>query len=78
MELVNITLTGGALVKGPVIPVESLGRHEVCGDENDSTEHTVCDSICSNGSSITNIRPENGECSGEDCCQAMGFAYLAS
>ncbi|KAB5564942.1 hypothetical protein DKX38_004996 [Salix brachista] len=29
MELVNITLTGGALVKGPVISVESLGQHEV-------------------------------------------------
>ncbi|KAJ6326152.1 hypothetical protein OIU77_026604 [Salix suchowensis] len=100
MELVNITLTGAALVKGPVIPVESLGRHEVlrfnltgtpfslvynyfiavgCNTRaslwrrNDSTEHSICDSICSNGSSITNIRPENGECSGEDCCQAMGF-----
>ncbi|KAJ6694873.1 hypothetical protein OIU74_014079 [Salix koriyanagi] len=100
MELVNITLTGGALVKGPVIPVESLGRHEVlplnlagtpfflfynyfiavgCNTRAslwrnyDSTEHTVCDSICSNGSSINNIILENGDCSGEDCCQAMGF-----
>ncbi|KAB5564939.1 hypothetical protein DKX38_004993 [Salix brachista] len=102
MELVNITLTGGVLVKGPVKSVESLGRHEVlrfnltgtpfflsnnyfiavgCNTraslwtENGTTEHTVCDSICSNGSnSITNIRPENGECSDEeDCCQDMYF-----
>ncbi|KAB5564929.1 hypothetical protein DKX38_004983 [Salix brachista] len=103
-ELVNITLTGGALVKGPVIPVESLDRHEVlpfnltgtpfflfnnyfiavgCNTraslwaKNGTTEHTVCDSICSNGSSITNIRPENGDCSDEeDCCQDMSFPSL--
>ncbi|KAJ6326150.1 hypothetical protein OIU78_013279 [Salix suchowensis] len=103
MELVNITLTGGALVKGPVKSVESLGRHEVlpfnltgspflqfsnyfiavgCNTrvslwtKNGTTEHTVCDSICSNRTSITNIIPENGECSGQDCCQAMGFPSL--
>jgi len=29
MELVNITLEGGAVVNGPVISVESLGRQEV-------------------------------------------------
>ncbi|KAB5564943.1 hypothetical protein DKX38_004997 [Salix brachista] len=100
MELVNITLTGGALVKGPVISVESLDRHEVlpfnltgtsfflfnnyfiavgCNTraglwtKNGTTEHTVCDSICSNGSSITNIRLENGDCSGQDCCQDMNW-----
>ncbi|KAJ6326151.1 hypothetical protein OIU78_013280 [Salix suchowensis] len=101
MELVNITLTGGALVKGPVIPVESLGRHEVlpfnlegtpfflvnnyfiavgCNTraglwtKNGTTEHTICDSICSNGTSITNIIPENGYCSDEeDCCQDMSW-----
>ncbi|KAG5249815.1 wall-associated receptor kinase [Salix suchowensis] len=103
MELVNITLTGGALVKGPVKSVESLGRHEVlpfnltgspflqfsnyfiavgCNTrvslwtKNGTTEHTVCDSICSNGRSIANIIPENGECSGQDCCQAMYFPSL--
>ncbi|KAB5564940.1 hypothetical protein DKX38_004994 [Salix brachista] len=103
MELVNITLTGGAVVKGPVIPVESLCRHEVlpfnlsgtpfflfynyfiavgCNTrarlwtKNGSTAHTVCDSICSNGSSITNIMLENGDCSGECCCQDMGFPSL--
>uniref|UniRef100_A0A6N2JWX6 Protein kinase domain-containing protein n=1 Tax=Salix viminalis TaxID=40686 RepID=A0A6N2JWX6_SALVM len=100
MELENITLTGGALVKGPVIPVESLGRHEVLSfnlegtpfilrynyfiavgcntraglwTKNGTTEHTVCDSICSNGSSITNIILENGDCSGKDCCQDMSW-----
>ncbi|KAJ6704948.1 hypothetical protein OIU79_009785 [Salix purpurea] len=103
MELVNITLTGGALVKGPVISVKSLNRHEVlrfnltgtpfflfdnyfiavgCNTraslwtKNGTTEHTVCDSMCSNGrNSITNIRPENGDCYDEDCCQDM---YLPS
>uniref|UniRef100_A0A6N2JWD3 Protein kinase domain-containing protein n=1 Tax=Salix viminalis TaxID=40686 RepID=A0A6N2JWD3_SALVM len=100
MELVNITLEGGAVVMGPVISVESLDRHEVlplnlegtpffpiynyfiavgCNTraslwtKKGSTEHAGCDSICSNGSSITNIRTENGECSGEDCCQDMRF-----
>uniref|UniRef100_A0A6N2JYP0 Protein kinase domain-containing protein n=1 Tax=Salix viminalis TaxID=40686 RepID=A0A6N2JYP0_SALVM len=98
MELENITLTGGALVKGQY---RDLWRHEVLSfnlegtpfilrfnyfiavgcntraglwTKNGTTEHTVCDSICSNGSSITNIRPENGDCSDEeDCCQDMYF-----
>jgi hypothetical protein len=98
MELVNITLERGAVVKGPVISVESLGRQEVlplnlegtpftpyynyfiavgCNTraslwtKNGSTEHVGCDSICSNGSSISNIRLEIGACSGKDCCQDM-------
>ncbi|KAG5249814.1 wall-associated receptor kinase [Salix suchowensis] len=86
MELENITLTGGAVVKGPVIPVESLGRHEVLPLNLEGTPfflfnnyfiaHTVCDSICSNGSSITNIRLENGDCSGQDCCQDMNWPSI--
>uniref|UniRef100_A0A6N2JW79 Protein kinase domain-containing protein n=1 Tax=Salix viminalis TaxID=40686 RepID=A0A6N2JW79_SALVM len=44
--------------------------------KNGTTEHTVCDSICSNGSSINNIILENGDCSGEDCCQEMYFPSL--
>jgi len=39
--------------------------------KNGSTEHVGCDSICSNGSSISNIQLENGACSGKDCCQGM-------
>jgi hypothetical protein len=97
MELVNITLERGAVVKGPVISVESLGRQEVlpvnlsgtpftlyynyfiavgCNTraslwtKNGSTEHVGCDSICSNGSSISNMWV-NGVCSGKDCCQDM-------
>jgi hypothetical protein len=101
MELVNITIGRGAVVKGPVISVESLGRQEVLPLNLEGTpftpytnyfiavgcntraalwtkkgtdEHVGCDSICSNGSSISNIRL-NGSCSGEDCCQDM---YLPS
>ncbi|XP_061981348.1 putative wall-associated receptor kinase-like 11 [Populus nigra] len=102
MELVNITLEGGAVVNGPVISVDSSGRQEgvpvnlegtpflfsytnyfiAVGCNNraslwtkkGSDEHVGCDSICSNGSSISNIRL-NGSCSGEDCCQDM---YLPS
>jgi len=40
--------------------------------KNGSDEHTGCDSICSNGSPISNIRL-NGSCSGEDCCQDMNL-----
>ncbi|XP_061981398.1 wall-associated receptor kinase-like 17 [Populus nigra] len=39
-------------------------------------EHVGCDSICSNGSSISNIRFGNGSCSGEDCCQDMYWPSL--
>ncbi|KAG6781552.1 hypothetical protein POTOM_014463 [Populus tomentosa] len=100
MELVNITLGRGAVVKGPVISVDSLGRQEVlplnlegtpfllsyynyfiavgCNTraslwtKNGTTEHVGCDSICSNGTSISNIRL-NGTCSGKDCCQDMSL-----
>ncbi|KAJ6944296.1 hypothetical protein NC652_009643 [Populus alba x Populus x berolinensis] len=100
MELVNITLGRGAVVKGPVISVDSLGRQEVlplnlegtpfllsyynyfiavgCNTraslwtKNGTTEHVGCDSICSNGTSISNIR-HNGTCSGKDCCQDMSL-----
>ena len=99
MELVNITIGRGALVKGPVISVESLGRQEVlplnlegtpftlyynyfiavgCNTratlwtKNGSTEHVGCDSICSNGTSISNMWL-NGGCFGKDCCQDMDF-----
>jgi hypothetical protein len=41
--------------------------------KNGSDEHTGCDSICSNGSSISNIRFGNGGCSGKDCCQDMNL-----
>ncbi|KAJ6934372.1 hypothetical protein NC651_009421 [Populus alba x Populus x berolinensis] len=100
MDLVNITLERGAVVKGPVISVESLGRQEVlplnlegtpffvsyhnyfiavgCNTraslwtKNGTTEHVGCDSICSNGTSNSNIRL-NGTCFGKDCCQGMYF-----
>ncbi|KAJ7004894.1 hypothetical protein NC653_009661 [Populus alba x Populus x berolinensis] len=103
MELVNITLRGGAVVKGPVTSVDSLGRQEVlplnlegtpfvvsytnyfiavgCNTraslwtKNGTTEHVGCDSICSNGTSITNIW-HNGTCSGKDCCQDMSLPLL--
>ncbi|KAJ7004883.1 hypothetical protein NC653_009655 [Populus alba x Populus x berolinensis] len=99
MELVNITIERGAVVKGPVISVDSSGRQEgvpvnlegtpfffsytnffiavgcntraTLWTKTGTTEHVGCDSICSNGTSITNIRPENGACSGKDCCQDM-------
>jgi len=103
MELVNITIRRGAVVKGPVISVESLGRQVVLPLNLEGTpftpyynyfiavgcntraalwtkkgtdEHTGCDSICSNGSSISNIRFGNGSCSGEDCCQDMYWPSL--
>ncbi|KAG6781554.1 hypothetical protein POTOM_014465 [Populus tomentosa] len=97
MELVNITLGRGAVVKGPVISVDSLGRQEVlplnlegtpffvsyynyliavgCNTratlwtKTGTTEHVGCDSICSNGTSISNIRLGKGACFGKDCCQ---------
>ena len=100
MELVNITLGRGAVVKGPVISVESLDRQEVlplnlegtpffvsfynyfiavgCNTratlwtKNGSTEHVGCDSICSNGTSISNMWL-NGGCFGKDCCQDMDW-----
>ncbi|KAG6783237.1 hypothetical protein POTOM_012682 [Populus tomentosa] len=99
MELVNITLERGAIVKGPVISVDSLGRQEgvpvnlegtpftpyynyfiavgcntraTLWTKNGSTEHVGCDSICSNGTSITNMWL-NGGCSGKDCCQDMDW-----
>ncbi|KAJ6934384.1 hypothetical protein NC651_009427 [Populus alba x Populus x berolinensis] len=102
MELVNITL-GGAIVKGPVTSVESLGRQEVlplnlegtpftlfynyfiavgCNTraslwtKNGTTEHVGCDSICSNGTSISNMWLENGACCGKDCCQDMSLPPL--
>ncbi|KAL9386494.1 hypothetical protein Peur_019618 [Populus x canadensis] len=102
MELVNITIRRGAVVKGPVISVESLGRQVVLPLNLEGTpftpysnyfiavgcntraalwtkkgtdEHVGCDSICSNGSSISNIRL-NGSCSGEDCCQDMYWPSL--
>ena len=40
--------------------------------KNGSTEHVGCDSICSNGTSNSNIRL-NGACSGKDCCQDMSL-----
>ncbi|KAJ6944302.1 hypothetical protein NC652_009648 [Populus alba x Populus x berolinensis] len=99
MDLVNITLERGAVVKGPVISVDSLRRQEVlplnlegtpffvynnyfiavgCNTraslwtKTGTTEHVGCDSICSNGTSISNIR-HNGTCFGKDCCQDMYF-----
>ncbi|KAJ7004873.1 wall-associated receptor kinase-like 8 [Populus alba x Populus x berolinensis] len=103
MDLVNITLEGGAVVKGPVISVDSLRRQEVlplnlegtpffvfnnyfiavgCNTratlwtKTGTTEHVGCDSICSNGTSISNIRVDNGPCSGKDCCQGMRWPSL--
>ncbi|KAG6781548.1 hypothetical protein POTOM_014459 [Populus tomentosa] len=102
MELVNITLERGAVVKGPVISVDSLDRQEVlplnlegtpftpyynyfiavgCNTratlwtKNGTTEHVGCNSICSNGTSISNLYL-NGACSGKDCCQAMNWPPL--
>jgi len=43
--------------------------------KNGSTEHIGCDSICSNGSSISNWL-ENGACSGKECCQDMDLPPL--
>ncbi|PNT46301.2 hypothetical protein POPTR_003G185644v4 [Populus trichocarpa] len=99
MELVNITLEGGAVVNGPVISVDSSGRQEgvtvnlegtpflfsytnyfiavgcntraALWTKKGTDEHVGCDSICSNASSISNIRFGNSSCSGKDCCQDM-------
>ncbi|KAJ7004887.1 wall-associated receptor kinase-like 8 [Populus alba x Populus x berolinensis] len=99
MELVNITIERGAVVKGPVISVDSSGRQEgvpvnvegtpftlfynyfiavgcntraTLWTKNGTTEHVGCDSICSDGNSISNMW-HNGVGYGEVCCQDMYF-----
>ncbi|KAJ6934377.1 hypothetical protein NC651_009424 [Populus alba x Populus x berolinensis] len=87
MELVNITLGGGAVVKGPVISVDSSGRQEVLPLNLEGTPFTPYNNFfiavgCNTRASLwtktgttehvgCNSICSNG--SGKDCCQAMSW-----